>query len=157
MNEKELKTISKKYPLNEKLKFNLAFMEQDQGNIQEAKKSYLFLIKQAKLNFGFDKVIHFIEFICNINSILNNRGIHMKKLFILFSVIASFSLIGFSSAKACENKNDVPLTSLTLSSALSANNHTKGFMNAASPGVINVFLPNKFYKNDDEYLSKLSV
>ena len=37
----------------------------------------------------------------------------MKKLFILFSVIASFSLIGFSSAKACENKNDVPLTSLT--------------------------------------------
>ena len=44
-----------------------------------------------------------------------------------------------------------------LSSALNANNHTKGFMNAASPGVINVFLPNKFYKNDDEYLSKLSV
>ena len=37
----------------------------------------------------------------------------MKKLFILFSVIASFALIGFSSAKACENKNDVPLTSLT--------------------------------------------
>ena len=30
-------------------------------------------------------------------------------------------------------------------------------MNAASPGVVNVFLPNKFYKNDDEYLSKLSV
>ena len=30
-------------------------------------------------------------------------------------------------------------------------------MNAASPGVINVFLPNKFYKIDDEYLSKLSV
>ena len=39
---------------------------------------------------------------------LNNRGIHMKKLFILFSVIASFTIIGFSSAKACENKNDVP-------------------------------------------------
>ena len=37
----------------------------------------------------------------------------MKRLFILFSVIASFALIGFSSAKACENKNDVPLTSLT--------------------------------------------
>ena len=29
----------------------------------------------------------------------------MKRLFILFSVIASFSLIGFSSEKACENKN----------------------------------------------------
>ena len=25
-------------------------------------------------------------------------------------------------------------------------------MNAASPGVISAFLPNKFYKNDDEYL-----
>ena len=40
----ELKKISKNYPSNEKLKFNLAFMEQDQGNIQEAKKGYLFLI-----------------------------------------------------------------------------------------------------------------
>ena len=29
-------------------------------------------------------------------------------------------------------------------------------MNAASPGVINVFMPNKYYKNDDEYLNKLS-
>jgi 5-methyltetrahydropteroyltriglutamate--homocysteine methyltransferase len=29
-------------------------------------------------------------------------------------------------------------------------------MNAASPGVINVFMPNKFYKDDDEYLEKLS-
>ena len=29
-------------------------------------------------------------------------------------------------------------------------------MNAASPGVINVFMPNKFYQNDDEYLEKLS-
>ena len=55
-------------------------------------------------------------------------------------------------------KNDDLLKDINnLSSALSANNHTKGFMNAASPGVINVFLPNKFYKNDDEYLSKLSV
>ena len=40
----ELKKISKEYPSNEKLKFNLAFMEQDQGNIQEAKKGYIFLI-----------------------------------------------------------------------------------------------------------------
>jgi 5-methyltetrahydropteroyltriglutamate--homocysteine methyltransferase len=29
-------------------------------------------------------------------------------------------------------------------------------MNAASPGVINVFMPNKFYKDDDTYLEKLS-
>jgi len=35
-------------------------------------------------------------------------------------------------------------------------NHNLGFMNSASPGVINVFMPNKFYKSDDEYLDKLS-
>jgi len=35
-------------------------------------------------------------------------------------------------------------------------NHSDGFMNSASPGVINIFMPNKFYKNDDEYLEKLS-
>jgi len=40
--------------------------------------------------------------------------------------------------------------------ALKENNHTKAFMNAASPGVISAFLPNKFYNNDDEYLEKLS-
>ena len=45
----ELKKISKEYPSNEKLKFNLAFMEQDQGNIQEAKKGYLFLIDKFKI------------------------------------------------------------------------------------------------------------
>jgi 5-methyltetrahydropteroyltriglutamate--homocysteine methyltransferase len=40
--------------------------------------------------------------------------------------------------------------------ALYKNNHKLGFMNAASPGVISAFLPNKFYKNDDEYLDALS-
>ena len=40
--------------------------------------------------------------------------------------------------------------------ALKENNHNQGFMNAASPGVISAFLPNKFYKNDDEYLNTLS-
>ena len=39
---------------------------------------------------------------------------------------------------------------------LRANNHKEAFMNAASPGVISAFLPNKFYKNDDEYLENLS-
>ena len=29
-------------------------------------------------------------------------------------------------------------------------------MNAASPGVISAFLPNKFYKDDDDYLNALS-
>ena len=43
-----------------------------------------------------------------------------------------------------------------LNNSLSSNNHSKAFMNAASPGVINVFMPNKFYKDDDTYLEKLS-
>jgi 5-methyltetrahydropteroyltriglutamate--homocysteine methyltransferase len=40
--------------------------------------------------------------------------------------------------------------------ALKDNNHKLAFMNAASPGVISAFLPNKFYKDDDEYLDALS-
>ena len=42
------------------------------------------------------------------------------------------------------------------SKALQKTNHQRGFMNAASPGVISVFMPNKFYKDDDEYMEKLS-
>ena len=40
--------------------------------------------------------------------------------------------------------------------SLEKNNHKDAFLNAASPGVISAFLPNKFYKNDDEYLENLS-
>ncbi len=43
-----------------------------------------------------------------------------------------------------------------LKSALKKNNHSQGFINSASPGVISNFLPNKFYKNDDDYLEALS-
>ena len=43
-----------------------------------------------------------------------------------------------------------------LKSALKKNNHSQGFINSASPGVISNFLPNKFYKNDDKYLEALS-
>ena len=39
--------------------------------------------------------------------------------------------------------------------ALNKNNHQYGFMNASVTGVISAF-PNKFYKNDDEYLENLS-
>ena len=51
----KLKRISENYPSNEKLQFNLAFMEQDQGKIEEAKNSYAYLIKNynnfnSKLN-----------------------------------------------------------------------------------------------------------
>ena len=35
-------------------------------------------------------------------------------------------------------------------------NHQNAFMNSASPGVLNVFMPNKFYSTEDEYLDKLS-
>ena len=59
----QLKKISKKYPLNEKLKFNLAFIEQDQGNIEKAKKSYLELINK------FD----------NFNSKINLYNIFLKE------------------------------------------------------------------------------
>ena len=41
-------------------------------------------------------------------------------------------------------------------SALKENNHKQAFMNAASPGVISAFLPNKYYKNNDKYLEALS-
>tara|TARA_Y100001949_G_scaffold39587_1_gene32025 strand:- start:1087 stop:2241 length:1155 start_codon:yes stop_codon:yes gene_type:complete len=43
-----------------------------------------------------------------------------------------------------------------LKSALKKNNHSQAFINSASPGVISNFLPNKFYKNDDDYLQILS-
>ena len=51
----KLKKISKAYPANEKLRFNLAFMEQDQGDIFSAKNSYIKLINEfnnfnSKLN-----------------------------------------------------------------------------------------------------------
>ena len=41
-------------------------------------------------------------------------------------------------------------------SALEEIDHKQAFMNAASPGVISAFLPNKYYKNNDEYLKVLS-
>ncbi len=43
-----------------------------------------------------------------------------------------------------------------LKSAMSAHGKTRGFMNAASPGVISLFLQNDFYKTREEYLSALA-
>ncbi|MSP50064.1 MAG: epoxyalkane--coenzyme M transferase [Alphaproteobacteria bacterium] len=40
--------------------------------------------------------------------------------------------------------------------ALTANGYTRGFMNAAAPGVISLFQPNRYYKDDDAYLEALS-
>lgn len=43
-----------------------------------------------------------------------------------------------------------------LKAAMSANGKARGFMNAASPGVISLFLQNDFYKTREEYLSALA-
>ncbi|MDC1410695.1 cobalamin-independent methionine synthase II family protein [Amylibacter sp.] len=43
-----------------------------------------------------------------------------------------------------------------LKAAMSAHGRTRGFMNAASPGVISLFLQNDFYKTREEYLSSLA-
>jgi 5-methyltetrahydropteroyltriglutamate--homocysteine methyltransferase len=43
-----------------------------------------------------------------------------------------------------------------LKTAMSAHGRTRGFMNAASPGVISLFLQNDFYKTREEYLSALA-
>ena len=40
--------------------------------------------------------------------------------------------------------------------ALQLSNISSGFMNAASPGVIALFLPNKFYETQDQYLEALA-
>ena len=43
-----------------------------------------------------------------------------------------------------------------LKSAMTKHGKTRGFMNAASPGVISLFLQNDFYKTRDEYLGALA-
>lgn len=43
-----------------------------------------------------------------------------------------------------------------LKAAASACGATEAFMNAASPGVIAVFQPNEYYKNDEDYLAALA-
>ena len=40
--------------------------------------------------------------------------------------------------------------------ALKASGYTRSFMNAAAPGVISLFQPNRYYPNDDAYLAALS-
>ncbi len=40
--------------------------------------------------------------------------------------------------------------------ALKASGYTRSFMNAAAPGVIALFQPNRYYPNDDAYLAALS-
>ena len=81
----KLKKISKAYPSNEKLKYNLAFMEQDQGDLYSAKKSYVKLIKEynnfnSKINLyniflkekNYHKSLELINDILNTNKDLIN-------------------------------------------------------------------------------------
>ena len=44
-----------------------------------------------------------------------------------------------------------------LQTALRRHDHTRGFMNAASPGVIALFLPNQYYPSEDDYLDALAA
>lgn len=45
----------------------------------------------------------------------------------------------------------------TLKSALERAGHTRAFLSAASPGVIETFMPNDYYASDREYLEALSA
>ena len=55
-----------------------------------------------------------------------------------------------------KNNKELETDIKNLLSAMKKKNIKRGFMNAASPGVINVFMPNKYYNSDDDYLNKLS-
>ena len=93
----KLKKISKKYPTNEKIKFNLAFMEQDQGNIEKAKKSYFILISKfnnfnAKINLyniylkekNYHKALDLIDNILKIKKDLIN--VQIDKAYINYKI-----------------------------------------------------------------------
>jgi 5-methyltetrahydropteroyltriglutamate--homocysteine methyltransferase len=56
-------------------------------------------------------------------------------------------------------KNTAPLTAdlANLKGAVTAAGALQGFMNAASPGVIALFQPNDYYRNQDEYLEALAA
>lgn len=59
---------------------------------------------------------------------------------------------------AIEVKSTIPLKQdvANFRAAIDKHQPTDAFMNAASPGVIALFLPNKHYKTQDEYLEALS-
>ena len=76
-----LKKISKKYPKNEKILFNLAIMEQDQGMIDLAKKNYINIIDiydsinaKKKLYLIYLNERDYLNALIIINSILKNNS-----------------------------------------------------------------------------------
>ncbi|QBY04208.1 epoxyalkane--coenzyme M transferase [Thalassotalea sp. HSM 43] len=54
------------------------------------------------------------------------------------------------------NNDDLTKDIDNLTAAMAANQCQQGFMNAASPGVIALFLPNQYYGTQEEYLQVLS-
>lgn len=55
-----------------------------------------------------------------------------------------------------KDTNDLSNDITNLKSAMDEHNLAEGFMNAASPGVISLFLPNEFYATREQYIEKLA-
>ena len=80
----------------------------------------------------------------------------LKKKLILSGGTPTYKRPCCTSELKIKDEDSINKDILNFKKALEKNSHTDGFMNSPSPGVICNFLPNKFYKNDDEYLEKLS-
>ena len=94
---KKLKKILIKYPNNEKIYFNLALMEQDQGLNEKAKRSYKKLIEihnnyNAKINLylmyikdqDYSNALAIIEML--LEKELDNQKILLDKAYIYFKI-----------------------------------------------------------------------
>ena len=55
-----------------------------------------------------------------------------------------------------KGRNEVNIDIQNLKSAMEKNNVKRGFLNAASPGVISLFLQNEFYKSREAYIAALA-
>jgi len=56
----------------------------------------------------------------------------------------------------CKDTRAVQTDIANLKAALANSNATEGFMSAASPGVISIFLANQYYKRHEDYLAALA-
>ena len=79
-----------------------------------------------------------------------------KKKLILSGGTPTYKRPCCTSELKIKDKVSISKDILNFKNALEENTHRDGFMNSPSPGFICNFLPNKFYRNDDEYLEKLS-
>ena len=119
----KLKKFSKKNPKNEKIKFNIAVMEQDQGLNSMAKRSYEKLIHDfdnfnAKINLyllylgekEYFKAISIIELILKIKPQLND--VLLDKAFILFKSKNSYECIKICNSVLSKEKNNIKAINL---------------------------------------------